>query len=169
MKKLSAVLAVVGFTAFSALSLASCGGSSTGKEGGTLLGTYASFPDYLDPQLSYTAEGWTAMYDTYIPLLTYRHASGAAGSEVIPGLAKSLPKITNGGKTYTLFLRKGLKILKRHARQCLRLHLRGRTLLQGQLAAARPSTPTSSAPKNSRRRRAVGSAASRPTTRPAKS
>ena len=67
------------------------------------------FPDYLDPALSYTAEGWTAMYDTYIPLLTYAHASGKAGSEVIPGLAKSLPKITDGGKTYTLFLRKGLK------------------------------------------------------------
>ena len=53
----------------------SCGGSgSSGKEGGTLNGTYASFPDYLDPALSYTAEGWTAMYDTYIPLLTYAHA-----------------------------------------------------------------------------------------------
>lgn len=49
------------------------------------------------------------MYDTYIPLLTYRHADGKAGSEVIPGLAKSLPRITDGGTTYTLFLRKGLK------------------------------------------------------------
>jgi peptide/nickel transport system substrate-binding protein len=75
----------------------------------TLRGASASFPDYLDPQLSYAYEGWTAMYDTYIPLLTYRHAAGKAGSEVIPGLAKSLPKITNGGKTYTLFLRKGLR------------------------------------------------------------
>ena len=28
---------------------------------------------------------------------------------MIPGLAKSLPKISDGGKTYTLFLRKGLK------------------------------------------------------------
>ena len=28
---------------------------------------------------------------------------------MIPGLAESLPKITNGGKTYTLILRKGLK------------------------------------------------------------
>jgi peptide/nickel transport system substrate-binding protein len=75
----------------------------------SLQGASASFPDYMDPQLSYTFEGWTAMYDTYIPLLTYRHASGKAGSEVIPGLAKSLPKITDGGRTYTLFLRQGLK------------------------------------------------------------
>jgi peptide/nickel transport system substrate-binding protein len=74
----------------------------------TLRATFASFPDYLDPQLSYTAEGWTAMYDTYIPLLTYRHAAGKAGSEVIPGLARALPRISDGGRKYVLFLRKGL-------------------------------------------------------------
>jgi peptide/nickel transport system substrate-binding protein len=95
-----------------AIGLASCGSSSSdsgGKEGGTLIGTFAGFPDYLDPALSYTQEGWTAMYDTYIPLLTYAHESNAAGSKVVPGLATSLPKITNGGKTYTLMLQKGLK------------------------------------------------------------
>ncbi len=92
----------------SALGLAACG-SSGGKEGGTLVGTYASFPAYLDPALSYEVEGWTAMYDTYLPLLTYAHADGAAGSKVVPALAESMPKISNGGKTYTLTLRKGLK------------------------------------------------------------
>ncbi|HEX5526551.1 MAG TPA: ABC transporter substrate-binding protein [Solirubrobacterales bacterium] len=113
MKKLRAVIGVLVLAAVAALGLASCGSSSStsggGKEGGTLNGTYASFPDYLDPALSYTAEGWTAMADVYIPLLTYKHAEGTEGSEVIPGLAKELPKITNGGKTYTLFLRPGLK------------------------------------------------------------
>lgn len=73
-----------------------------------LRATFSSFPDYLDPQLSYTTEGWTAMYDTYIPLLTYRHAAGKAGSEVIPGLARALPRIGDGGRKYVLFLRKGL-------------------------------------------------------------
>ena len=108
MKRLGVVLCAIAITT---LGLAACGssGSGGGKEGGTLTASYASFPDYLDPALSYTAEGWTAMYDTYVPLLTYAHASGAAGSRVIPGLARSLPKISNGGKTYTLFLRKGLK------------------------------------------------------------
>jgi peptide/nickel transport system substrate-binding protein len=107
-RKLPAALAVVGMVVI-ALVLSSCGGSSNGKEGGTLKGTYASFPDYLDPGLSYTQEGLTAMYDTYIPLLTYPRANGTAGGKVEPGLAESMPKISNGGKTYTLNLRKGLK------------------------------------------------------------
>jgi peptide/nickel transport system substrate-binding protein len=106
-RKVQAALTFLGLAAI-ALGVSACG-SSGGKEGGTLTGSYASFPDYLDPALSYTAEGWTAMYDTYLPLLTYKHASGAAGAEVVPALAESLPKISNGGKTYTLTLRKGLK------------------------------------------------------------
>ncbi len=124
MKKLLLVMLVIGLAAVSSLALAACGGGSSsssetsgsastsegeGKEGGILNATYASFPDYMDPQLSYTAEGWTAMADVYIPLLTYKHAEGAEGAEVVPGLAKEMPKITNGGKTYTLFLRPGLK------------------------------------------------------------
>lgn len=106
--------------ALAALGLSACGGGgssssdssptgSGGQEGGTLLGAYSSFPDYLDPALSHTLEGWTATYDTYIPLLTYDHASGQAGGKVIPGLATALPKVSDGGKTYELTLRKGLK------------------------------------------------------------
>lgn len=109
MRKLGPLLLVSVLAAASALGLAACGSGSSGKEGGTLTGSYASFPEYLDPALAYSTEGWTAMYNTYLPLLTYAHANGVAGSRVIPGLAKALPKITNGGKTYTLFLRKGLK------------------------------------------------------------
>jgi peptide/nickel transport system substrate-binding protein len=110
------VIAVLVVAAVAAIGLVSCGSSNSstsggggGKEGGTLNATYASFPDYMDPQLSYTAEGWTAMGEVYIPLLTYKHGEGAEGSEVVPGLAKEMPKLSNGGKTYTLFLRPGLK------------------------------------------------------------
>lgn len=115
MKKLGVVIAVLVLASTAVIGLASCGGGDSdttggsGQKGGTLNGTYASFPDYMDPAISYTAEGWTAMADVYIPLLTYKHANGEEGSEVIPGLAKELPKISNGGKTYTLFLRPGLK------------------------------------------------------------
>jgi len=80
-----------------------------GNEGGTLVGAYSAFPDYLDPALSHSIEGWTATFDTYIPLLTYAHASGKAGGKVIPGLATALPEVSDGGKTYTMTLRKGLR------------------------------------------------------------
>jgi peptide/nickel transport system substrate-binding protein len=110
LKKLPVFAVVLGLAAVAAFGLASCGSSdSGGKEGGTLNGTFAGFPDYLDPALSYTQEGWTAMYNTYIPLLTYKHAGGSEGSEVIPGLAKDMPEISKDEKTYTLFLRPGLK------------------------------------------------------------
>jgi len=95
--------------AAAALSLAACGSGSDGREGGVLRATFGSFPDYLDPALSHSEEGWTAIYDTYIPLLTYKHASGKEGSEVIPGLARSLPRISADGRTYRLRLRSGLR------------------------------------------------------------
>jgi peptide/nickel transport system substrate-binding protein len=82
--------------------------STSGGTPSTLRVTYATFPDYLDPSLSYSFEGWSAMWETYVPLLTYAHADGAAGTKVIPGLARAMPKIGDGGHTYTLFLRKGL-------------------------------------------------------------
>ena len=108
MRKLGLVLLTLCLAAGSALGLAACGDSSA-KEGGTLTGSYAAFPDSLDPAVSYSQEGWTAMYNTYLPLLTYAHANGEEGGKVIPALAESLPEISNDGKTYTLQLRKGLK------------------------------------------------------------
>ncbi len=127
MKKLAMVIAILGLAGVLSGGLVACGGSSDstsgsseantgggeseggGGEGGTLKGAYTSFPDYMDPQISYTAEGWTAMQNVYIPLLTYQHADGKEGSKVIPGLAKALPEVSKDGKTYTLYLRKGLK------------------------------------------------------------
>jgi peptide/nickel transport system substrate-binding protein len=99
-----------GIALLACLALVGCGSGGSDSGGGeTLKGTYNSFPDYLDPALSFTLEGTTAMHDTYIPLLTYRPASGTAGTELIPGLARTLPKIDQGGRRYTLRLRPGLK------------------------------------------------------------
>lgn len=114
MKKLGAVIAVLVLASVAAIGVASCGGGDetsggSGEKGGILNASYASFPDFMDPALSYSAEGWTAMAEVYLPLLTYKHAGGEEGSEVIPALAEDLPEISNGGKTYTLFLRPGLK------------------------------------------------------------
>ncbi len=64
-------------------------------------------PDFLDPQLGYTTQSAEATWISYTPLLTYRHASGERGTELIPGLAERLPAISADGRTYTMRLRKG--------------------------------------------------------------
>jgi peptide/nickel transport system substrate-binding protein len=89
--------------------LGGCGSDQDSNDGGVLTGTYLSFPDALDPGLSFTLEGLTALHATYIPLLTYAPENGKAGTRLIPGLARALPKIDQGGRRYTLFLRPGLE------------------------------------------------------------
>jgi peptide/nickel transport system substrate-binding protein len=80
-----------------------------GRTGGEAKFAYASFPDYLDPALSYTVAGWQAMADTNLPLLTYKRTTGPEGATLIPALAEAMPEVTDGGKTYSLTLRDGLK------------------------------------------------------------
>jgi peptide/nickel transport system substrate-binding protein len=91
-----------------------CGGGSDstsdgGSGGGAIAVTMTSFPDYVDPQLSYTVEGWETLYNVYVPLLTYKHARGADGTQVVPGLAEAMPEVSPDGKTYRLTLRKDMK------------------------------------------------------------
>lgn len=103
--------ALAAFAVGLTLIFSACGSDeeASGAEGGTLKASYSAFVDYLDPALAHSAESWTAVYNTYLPLLTYAHASGQAGTEVVPGLAKAMPEISEDGRTYTLSLRKGLK------------------------------------------------------------
>ena len=111
-------LTIVCAAALTAFGIAACGGQSesggggtteSGQKGGDINVTMTSFPDYIDPQLSYTLEGWEVMYNTYTPLLTYKHAKGEAGTEVVPALAKAMPEVSADGKTYKLTLRPNMK------------------------------------------------------------
>ncbi len=115
------LLALAGVAALATMGLAACGddeesgGDSTSAEsgalaeGGEITVSQTSQPDYLDPALSYTVNGIEPLWLVYTPLLTYAHAEGQAGSELIPGLAEDLPEISEDGLTYTLKLRDGLK------------------------------------------------------------
>lgn len=97
------------------VALAACGGGGKekagggGKAGGTINVLGSSFPDFLDPGLSYTVDGWEALSQVYPGLLTYKHVTGADGATVVPGLAEALPKVSADGKTYRFKLREGLK------------------------------------------------------------
>ncbi len=104
-----------------ALAVAACGSSSSStsststssssgaKSGGTFNVVFGTAPDSLDPGMMYTTQGLEADQTVYIPLLAYAHVGGAGGGTVIPGLVQALPTISNGGKTYTMTLRPGLK------------------------------------------------------------
>ena len=114
MSMLRKAVTVVAVTALTAFGVAACGGSDSGGGGGGGGGgeinvTLTSFPDYVDPQLSYTTEGWETLYNVYTPLLTYKHAKDNAGTEIVPGLAKDMPQVSQDGKTYKLTLRSNMK------------------------------------------------------------
>ena len=99
----------------SAFVIAACGddggggGGGEGKTGGTIRIGHTSMPDYLDPALSFTVDGWQALLQAYPGLLVFPHKSGAAGAEPVPGLAEDMPQISADGKTYRFKLREGLK------------------------------------------------------------
>lgn len=99
-------------SAVAVFGVAACGsddGSGASGGGGEINISMTSFPDYIDPQLSYTLEGWEVLYNVYTPLLTYKHARGEEGTAVVPGLAEAMPEISDDGKTYKLNLRSGMK------------------------------------------------------------
>jgi len=86
--------------------------SSSGTSGGSasavslVEGTY---PQSLDPGKGYTTQDAEVNWLVYTGLTTCKHVAGTASTTLIPGLATALPTITDGGKTYTATLRKGLK------------------------------------------------------------
>jgi peptide/nickel transport system substrate-binding protein len=110
-------LALVG-----SLTLAACGGgggssstssskaAATGgvKQGGsiTIVGVG---PDSFDPQEYQTVQADSALSRVYVGLLAFKDATGTDSTKLVPALADNIPAPTNGGKTYTFHIRKGLK------------------------------------------------------------
>ncbi len=85
------------------------GGSSSGKTGGTATVVEGTFPQSLDPSIDFTTQGGEVHWLTYLGPYSFAHASGNAGTAIIPAMATALPTSSDGGKTYTFTLRSGLK------------------------------------------------------------
>jgi len=108
-----------------AIAVAGCGSSGSGTtagssggsasadgtpvNGGTLHAGIADNPDHLDTGLSYATQGWEILEATNNGLLGFKKTSGAAGAQIEPDLATAMPKVTDGGKTYTFHVRPGVK------------------------------------------------------------
>ena len=93
-----ALFALVAVAAIS-VAVAACGSSddTSSDSGSTSTGGEATLaqtsqPDFLDPALSYTVNGWEPMWIVYTPLYTYPHEEGPAGSEVAGRAAPATSK-----------------------------------------------------------------------------
>ena len=96
-----ALLALLGATATTA--------APASHRGGTLKLLAKAAGGTLDPQVNYTLQYWQLYQATYDGLLAFKKAGGSAAFDVVPDLATTVPKPSNGGKTWVFTLRKGIK------------------------------------------------------------
>src|SRR5438128_2128774 len=72
--------------------------------GGTLTITFLADVPTLDPAFGYDSESWPAQLSVFNGLMAYAPHS----TRLVPSLAAAMPAITNGGKTYTFVIRRGV-------------------------------------------------------------
>src|SRR6478735_5626842 len=108
------LVAVLGLAA----TLAACGGSSkssnsttsAGGAGGTFLSVAKGAPSGSpDPQINYTLQEWQLLIFSHDGLVAFKRVGGTEGTKLVPDLATSIPKPTDGGRTYTFTIREGIK------------------------------------------------------------
>ncbi len=78
-------------------------------KGGTLHLLAKAAAGTLDPMVNYTLQYWQLYQAMYDGLLSFTKVGGQQSFTVVPDLAESMPKLTDGGRTYTFTLRKGIK------------------------------------------------------------
>jgi len=101
---------VAGCGGSSKKSSSTSGGTAAGSKGGTLITLANAAPSGSpDPQVNYTLQEWQFLIITHDGLTAFKRVSGQEGTRLVPDLATSLPKPTNGGKTYKFTLRTGIK------------------------------------------------------------
>jgi peptide/nickel transport system substrate-binding protein len=101
-----------------ALALTGCGANSsspstsssaTAHSGGVFTILANSAFGVADPAQNYTLEEWQLLIDTHDGLTQFARVAGVPGTKIVPDLATSIPKPTNGGKTYVFHIRRGIK------------------------------------------------------------
>ncbi|AKU17667.1 ABC transporter substrate-binding protein [Luteipulveratus mongoliensis] len=79
------------------------------KKGGIIKLAHSEDWDTPDPGETYYGMSWDFLRVYGRSLLTFKAAPGKASNELVPDLAESLGKPTDGGKTWTYKIRKGVK------------------------------------------------------------
>ena len=83
--------------------------SAAGSPDGTLRMVSFNDVDSMDPALAASAFSVPLIYPTCAGLLNYPDKAGAAGSQLIPDVAQSLPTRSPDGRTYTFTIRHGFR------------------------------------------------------------
>jgi len=100
---------VTGASLLVASSFASAAGNSAAlKKGGIWRAGTTGASVQIDPQLAYITTAWWLEYATAAKLYNYPDKAGPAGSKLVPEVASRFT-VSNGGKRYTFFIRKGFK------------------------------------------------------------
>ena len=110
--KFSAVMALVGA---SLLVAATASGGNAGPntvdkkaaKGGTYRILNTSDFDHIDPALTYFTHSWNMQGATQLRMYYYPYVKGPASERIAPMAAAGMPRVSNGGKTYTITIKKG--------------------------------------------------------------
>ncbi len=65
--------------------------------------------DTIDPATAYSPESWSILSMTNDGLVAFQRVGGPQGAAIVPDLATSIPRPSDGGKTYTFQLRSGIR------------------------------------------------------------
>jgi len=81
-------------------------GATTQRTGGVFIAGTTGASVQVDPQLAYITTAWWLEYATAAKLYNYPDKRGGAGNILVPEVASRFI-VSNGGKRYTFFIRKG--------------------------------------------------------------
>ena len=79
------------------------------KKGGIIKMAHSEDWDSVDMADTYYGMSWNFLRVYARPLLTFKAAPGAESNELVPDLAEALGEASDGGKTWTYKLKKGVK------------------------------------------------------------
>jgi len=85
------------------------GASTADHRGGTFVSLATSNAGTADPQVNDTSQYWQLYQVTQDGLTAFRKTSGPAANSLVADLAVRLPRTTDGGRTWTLRLRSGVR------------------------------------------------------------
>jgi peptide/nickel transport system substrate-binding protein len=106
---LSVAMLVAGASLLVAASLASASNTHVAfKKGGVWRAGTTGASVQIDPQLGYVTTAWWLEYATAAKLFNYPDKAGPAGSKLVPEVASKF-KVSNNGRTYTFYIRKGFR------------------------------------------------------------